>query len=65
MLGVIRNTIAKKKQNKIKQKQQQQQQQNGINALFGLKAHLVDWEQNLGLLFALHNKVGHRKNNDD
>ena len=43
MLGVIRNTIAKKKQNKIKQKQQQQQQQqNGINALFGLKAHLVD-----------------------
>ena len=64
MLGVIRNTIAKKtKQNKTKQKQQQQQ--NGINALFGLKAHLVDWEQNLGLLFALHNKVGHRKNNDD
>ena len=41
MLGVIRNTIAKKKkQNKTKQKQQQQQ--NGINALFGLKAHLVD-----------------------
>ena len=63
MLGVIRNTIARKK---TKQKQQQQQQQqNGINALFGLKAHLVDWEQNLGLLFALHNKVGHRKNNDD
>ena len=59
MLGVIRNTIAKKT------KQKQQQQQNGINALIGLKAHLVDWEQNLGLLFALHNKVGHRKNNDD
>ena len=39
MLGVIRNTITKK-QNKTKQKQQQQQ--NGINALFGLKAHLVD-----------------------
>ena len=41
MLGVIRNTIARKKtkQNKTKQKQQQQ---NGINALFGLKAHLVD-----------------------
>ena len=40
MLGVIRNTIARKK---TKQKQQQQQQQqNGINALFGLKAHLVD-----------------------
>ena len=60
MLGVIRNTIARKKT-----KQKQQQQQNGINALFGLKAHLVEWEQNLGLLFALHNKVGHRKNNDD
>ena len=40
MLGVIRNTIARKK---TKQKQQQQQQQqNGINALFGLKAHLVE-----------------------
>ena len=38
MLGVIRNTIAKN-QNKTKQKQQQQ---NGINALFGLKTHLVD-----------------------
>ena len=38
---------------------------NRINALFGLKAQLVDWEQNLGLLFALHNKVGHHKNNDD
>ena len=41
MLGVTRNTIAKKKQNKTKQKQQPQQQ-NGINALFGLKAHLLD-----------------------
>ena len=40
MLGVIRNTTARKK---TKQKQQQQQQQqNGINALFGLKAHLVE-----------------------
>ena len=38
MLGVIRNTIARKKT----KQQQQQQQQNGINALFGLKAHLVD-----------------------
>lgn len=53
MLGVIRNMIAKKKK------------KNRINALFGLKAQLVDWEQNLGLLFALHNKVGHHKNNDD
>ena len=61
MLGVIRNRIAKTKKKTNKQTKKNAR----INALFGLKAHLVDWEQNLGLLFALHNKVGHHKNNDD
>ena len=62
MLGVIRNRIAKTKKTN---KQTNKQKNVRINALFGLKSHLVDWEQNLGLLFALHNKVGHHKNNDD